>query len=127
LPANEPSVSIPFEVIQEFYWRSLQIVHRVAPHWTMLFHDSFRLSPAFWIENEFLAGCSSLFAVDTHLYLAWDNAHDSMDSYASAACQHGDRLRSLEKQGLAVVVGEWSLATDNCAMWINGLNDNGNK
>jgi glucan 1,3-beta-glucosidase len=23
-----------------------------------------------------------------------------------------------------VVVGEWSLATDNCAMWINGFNDN---
>lgn len=21
-------------------------------------------------------------------------------------------------------VGEWSLATDNCAMWLNGLNDN---
>ena len=22
------------------------------------------------------------------------------------------------------VVGEWSLATDNCAMWLNGFNDN---
>lgn len=21
-------------------------------------------------------------------------------------------------------VGEWSLATDNCAMWLNGFNDN---
>jgi len=23
-----------------------------------------------------------------------------------------------------IVVGEWSLATDNCAMWLNGFNDN---
>jgi glucan 1,3-beta-glucosidase len=23
-----------------------------------------------------------------------------------------------------VIVGEWSLATDNCAMWLNGFNDN---
>ena len=22
------------------------------------------------------------------------------------------------------MVGEWSLATDNCAMWLNGFNDN---
>ena len=22
------------------------------------------------------------------------------------------------------IVGEWSLATDNCAMWLNGLNNN---
>ena len=25
---------------------------------------------------------------------------------------------------LGQVVGEWSLATDNCAMWLNGFNDN---
>ena len=30
----------------------------------------------------------------------------------------------LESSGVPVVVGEWSLATDNCAMWLNGLNDN---
>lgn len=30
----------------------------------------------------------------------------------------------MEEIGVPIVVGEWSLATDNCAMWINGLNDN---
>ena len=25
---------------------------------------------------------------------------------------------------MPMIVGEWSLATDNCAMWLNGLNDN---
>lgn len=28
------------------------------------------------------------------------------------------------EQTLPVIVGEWSLATDNCAMWLNGFNDN---
>lgn len=30
----------------------------------------------------------------------------------------------MEKVFGPVVVGEWSLATDNCAMWLNGFNDN---
>lgn len=25
---------------------------------------------------------------------------------------------------MPLIVGEWSLATDNCAMWLNGFNDN---
>jgi glucan 1,3-beta-glucosidase len=27
---------------------------------------------------------------------------------------------AMEDAGMPVVVGEWSLATDNCAMWLNG-------
>ena len=30
----------------------------------------------------------------------------------------------MEREFGPVVVGEWSLATDNCAMWLNGFNDN---
>ena len=30
----------------------------------------------------------------------------------------------MEKAFGPVIVGEWSLATDNCAMWLNGFNDN---
>ena len=25
---------------------------------------------------------------------------------------------------MPIIIGEWSLATDNCAMWLNGFNDN---
>lgn len=34
------------------------------------------------------------------------------------------RLNRLREAGLTFIVGEWSLATDNCAMWLNGFNDN---
>lgn len=30
----------------------------------------------------------------------------------------------MEKEFGPVIVGEWSLATDNCALWLNGFNDN---
>ena len=30
----------------------------------------------------------------------------------------------MEKAFGPIIVGEWSLATDNCAMWLNGFNDN---
>ena len=33
-------------------------------------------------------------------------------------------LTSMHLLCVMQVVGEWSLATDNCAMWLNGFNDN---
>lgn len=33
-------------------------------------------------------------------------------------------IAEMEAQFGPVIVGEWSLATDNCAMWLNGFNDN---
>jgi len=39
---------------------------------------------------------------------------------------HAPRRTTLHcTTGVPIIVGEWSLATDNCAMWLNGLNDNG--
>lgn len=94
-----------------------------VPDWTLLFHDSFRLSPEYW-GGDFLKHCDN-YAVDSHLYLAWDENHP-IDIFIQKACDYGNHLSDMEALGVPVVVGEWSLATDNCAMWINGLNDNGN-
>jgi len=30
----------------------------------------------------------------------------------------------MEDAGIPIVVGEWSLATDDCALWLNGFQDN---
>ena len=47
-----------------------------------------------------------------------------MSWFQSHACSDGNALRIMESLGIPVIVGEWSLAIDNCAMWLNGLNDN---
>ena len=40
------------------------------------------------------------------------------------ACETAASIIAMEAVGVPVIVGEWSLATDNCAMWLNGFQDN---
>lgn len=69
-----------------------------------------------------MKGCPDI-AMDTHIYQAWNNPGSSADFFANA-CQQKFTISTMEDAAMPVVVGEWSLATDNCAMWINGFNDN---
>jgi glucan 1,3-beta-glucosidase len=150
-PINEPSDTIPWMVLSEYYWRSYQLVRQQAPDWIVIFHDSFRLTPEYWgkpQENEdkdygeraspsssnripadepyFLKNCDH-YAVDTHLYFAW-SWDDPLQEFVDRACKSATHFQDMETRGgVPIIVGEWSLASDNCAMWLNGLNDNGNK
>lgn len=119
-PVNEPWWPTPLDVLKQYYWDSYQIVQESAPHWVTLLHDSFRLNPDVW--GNFMVNCKN-YAIDTHIYQAWSWPMDS-DWYEEHACSDGDNLRLMESIGVPIIVGEWSLATDNCAMWLNGLNDN---
>jgi glucan 1,3-beta-glucosidase len=122
-PVNEPWGNIPLDVLKDYYWRSYQIVQERAPHWITLMHDSFRLTPESW-GSPWMENCDN-WAMDTHIYQAWSDAAPSQ-YYADVSCaSHTSKnLAVMESIGVPVVVGEWSLATDNCAMWLNGLNDN---
>lgn len=40
------------------------------------------------------------------------------------ACNSKRLLSGLHEKAMDVIVGEFALATDNCAMWLNGFNDN---
>jgi gas vesicle protein len=62
-------------------------------------------------------------AIDTHIYQAWRNP-DSRAGYYNDACNQKSAIAAMERDFGPIVVGEWSLATDNCAMWLNGFNDN---
>ena len=120
-PVNEPWWETPIPWLKHFYWESYQIVQRDAPHWVTLFHDSFRFYLQHW--GSFMVNCPN-YAMDIHLYQAWVTPTDSF-SYQSLACEDGFRIRDMEAAGVPVVVGEWSLATDSCAMWLGGFQDNG--
>jgi glucan 1,3-beta-glucosidase len=62
-------------------------------------------------------------ALDTHIYQAWADP-SSRAFFYNDACQQKHYIANMEREFGPVVVGEWSLATDNCAMWLNGFNDN---
>ena len=125
-PVNEPWDYIPFDVLREYYWRCYQLVQLQAPHWITLLHDSFRLTPDYFGSNSsshFMQNCDH-YAVDTHIYQAWA-WENTPEWFTQHACLDRQRIMLMESIGVPVIVGEWSLATDNCAMWLNGFNDNG--
>lgn len=119
-PANEPWQNINITIVQDYYWDCYVIVRELAPSWITLFHDSFRFNLATW--GQFAQGCPN-YAIDTHIYQAWDPA-GTPNSFQVNACENAATVSAMEAVGVPVVVGEWSLATDNCALWLNGYQDN---
>ena len=120
-PVNEPWWETPIPWLKHFYWEAYQVVQSEAPHWVTLLHDSFRFYVQIW--GNFMVNCPN-YAVDVHLYQAWSPPADAA-SYQDFACLDGLRVHDMEAAGVPVVVGEWSLATDSCAMWLGGFQDNG--
>lgn len=119
-PVNEPWELTPIKVLKDFYWKSYKRVKVLAPHWKFVMHDSFRFGVDYW--SSFMKGCPEI-ALDTHIYQAWMNPGTKSDFYSNA-CQQKYVISNMENERMPVIVGEWSLGTDNCVMWLNGFNDN---
>ncbi|KAJ0398726.1 hypothetical protein ATCC90586_008653 [Pythium insidiosum] len=119
-PVNEPWELTPIKVLKTYYWKSYKRVKALAPHWKFVLHDSFRFGREFWLD--FMRGCPDI-AIDTHIYQAWMNPGTKEDFFSNA-CQQKYTITDIENAVMPVIVGEWSLGTDNCAMWLNGFNDN---
>ncbi|RLN92949.1 hypothetical protein BBJ28_00003344 [Nothophytophthora sp. Chile5] len=119
-PVNEPWELTPIKVLKDYYWKSYKRMKASAPHWKFVLHDSFRFGVKYW--SQFMRGCPDI-ALDTHIYQAW-NAPGTRSDYFSNACQQKYTIADMENAMMPVIVGEWSLGTDNCAMWLNGFNDN---
>lgn len=60
--------------------------------------------------------------MDTHQYLAWSPALYTIESYCQVFKVNltGPRVSKIKYEKW---VGEWSLATDVCAHWLEGFND----
>jgi len=120
-PVNEPWQFIPLEPLKKFYWDAYWAVRTSAPKWMFVMHDSFRGYPAAWWD--FMKGCPNK-AMDSHIYQAW-NRPGTISTFWNNACNFRGGVRVMEELlDMPLIVGEWSLATDNCAMWLNGFNDN---
>mmetsp|Transcript_20637 Transcript_20637/g.30691 ORF Transcript_20637/g.30691 Transcript_20637/m.30691 type:complete len:759 (-) Transcript_20637:123-2399(-) len=119
-PINEPWEFTPIDVLKKFYWDGYLIVKKAAPRWKFVMHDSFRFDVNVW--GGFMDGCPDR-ALDTHIYQAW-KPPSSRFSFYGDACAWKAGIAAMEEHFGPVIVGEWSLATDNCAMWLNGFNDN---
>lgn len=119
-PVNEPWELSPMAELKKFYWDAYLIVKEKAPYWKYIIHDAFLFTPEVW--GGFMAGCPDR-ALDTHIYQAWSDPSSRLSFYNNA-CAQKKQIALMEREFGPIIVGEWSLATDNCAMWLNGFNDN---
>jgi len=58
--------------------------------------------------------------LDTHFYTAWNGRSENIETYCDAYSQYFDSIKDSKYD---LWVGEWSLATDTCAMWLGGFNE----
>ena len=121
-PLNEPWQYTPIDNLKKFYWEGYKIIknNTLTKDWKYIMHDSFRFDVNIW--GGFMSGCPDI-ALDTHIYQAWNDPSNAQQFYLQA-CQISRQLVEMERTFGPVIVGEWSLGTDNCPMWLNGFNDN---
>ena len=54
-------------------------------------------------------------AIDSHIYQGWNDPGSRLSFYQDA-CRQKNLIAKMERDFGPVIVGEWSLATDNCAV-----------
>ncbi|GJJ12020.1 hypothetical protein Clacol_006260 [Clathrus columnatus] len=118
-----PTTGNPF--LQSFYQESYNIVRNASGIGEnkgpmIMFHDGFQPSPV-WAG---FLGQPDRMAIDTHPYFAF-NAQSTapISSYAPQACAAWGPLvnGSMATVGMTVA-GEFSLATNDCGLYVNGVN-----
>jgi glucan 1,3-beta-glucosidase len=116
-PVNEPWWNSDMAVLKDFYRTVRTMMQEMAPKMTFVFHDAFQFSAELW--NDLFEDTENV-VLDTHFYTAWWGANEQISAYCDG---YNSGLAEAKNIKYDVWVGEWSLATDVCAMWLGGLND----
>ncbi|CAB1102552.1 GH5 [Ectocarpus sp. CCAP 1310/34] len=113
---NEPWAHLDLGRVRDFYVTSITAVRLVRPLMPIIIHDSFRgpmwatLMKNFPYKDIVMADLSSDTAVGDRQKIY---VHERM------ACSYTSMLRYQTCAVLPVMVGEWSLAVDNCMPWLD--------
>ena len=124
-PVNEPWKYTDLRVLKILYRDVRKMMQRLAPDKYFVFHDSFRPLYEHW-DDLFDGNDTNLTAVDHHPYVAWKFLPTVDEVCNYQLVKNFAYAEDFRKNGIEVWIGEWSLATDNCAMWLEGFNDGKN-
>jgi len=132
---NEPWWSSDISVLKTFYRQVRANLKAANPNVKFVFHDSFHGDAATW-NNMFDDDDMENVVMDHHFYQAWyyrsddgsgcpkgdytDVGQTCLDFYCQDYINANEGLKDIKYE---VWIGEWSLATDTCAMWLGGFND----
>ncbi|KAJ1669628.1 hypothetical protein GGF38_002114, partial [Coemansia sp. RSA 25] len=117
---NEPANwGVSKGVITQYYLQAYQLVKSIAPRITLVFHDAI-LPESEW--GELVPANMTGSYLDTHIYHVFseDSLKISDASHLSKACADGEKLKRFNSRSPAIC-GEFSLATTDCARWLNGF------
>jgi len=117
-PVNEPWWNSPREWLSDYYRQARDVVHSYNKDALFVFHDAFD-SGSSWnalFDDDDMENV----VMDTHAYMAWWEHKNDTWMYCN---DYEGVLSNLDSVKYPVWIGEWSLATDVCAMWLGGFND----
>jgi len=116
---NEPWEFTPEIFLKEFYQDIFNAFVKVMSNdKVFIIHDSFRSD--IWRNFEFIDNTKNItILIDTHQYTAWNSKYESFETLVDSATKWQSPPIKYK-----YVIGEWSLAIDNCEMWLNGFMDN---
>jgi len=123
---NEPWVFGDMAIIRDWYVKTIIAVRQVSQI-PIIVHDAFRHEEWDWLLMNF--PFKNIY-MDTHIYHAFNPDdiasstpvcdHNKMIVAENIACGYGSMLRFKSCLGLPTLVGEWSLAVDDCVAIIRG-------
>ena len=119
-PVNEPWWCSDIDTLKNFYRDVRNMMREQQPRLKFVFHDSFHFDSRVW-NDLFDEDDVENVIMDTHQYLAWWDAKDTAQDYCDI---YRGVIENANNFNFPVWVGEWSLATDVCALWLGGFNDN---
>ncbi|KAJ2781826.1 hypothetical protein H4R18_002635 [Coemansia javaensis] len=117
---NEPANwGVPKAAIAQFYTQAYDIIKSAAPATTVVFHDAF-LPDSEWANLVPQNLTDSI--LDTHIYHVFDEGTLGLSApaHAAKACADGRSIRRFNAR-TRTICGEFSLATTDCARWLNGF------
>jgi len=123
---NEPWVFGDMSIIRDWYFTAIAAIRQVSEI-PLIIHDAFRHDEWDWLLMNF--PFKNVF-MDTHIYHAFNADdiasstpvcdHNKMIVAENIACGYGSMLRFKSCLSLPTMVGEWSLAIDDCVHIIRG-------
>ena len=118
-PVNEPWWATDLDTLKDFYRNVRNLMRDQQPHLKFVFHDSFHFDGNTW-NDLFADDDIENVVMDTHEYYAWWEKRGDIGLYCD---DYGAVMNMAQYVKYDVWVGEWSLATDVCALWLGGFND----
>ncbi|KAI4155659.1 MAG: hypothetical protein LQ340_000848 [Diploschistes diacapsis] len=118
---NEPlGSSLNMDSVKQYYYDGWGSVRQNNGDTVVTIHDAFESITTYW--NGFMNTASGVnnVALDTHIYQIFSDDQVAMSppQHVSTACSQASTLASTDKW---TIVGEWTGAQTDCAMWLNGL------